>query len=277
MKDVLAVLFTMLLAVTLVGCDSNDDNGDDQPETAQVRFVHAAPDAGPVDVFLDDQEVAGDFSYKAPTPADASPRTSDYLDVPVDIDAVIDVRAAGTDNNVLSVNVDQANLAANARYTVIVAGADAAQTGAPEAILLRDQFVDLETGQIGLRLVHGSALAADEFTNGVDVYVADAGLQDLSEETPLVADFTFTQDTGQRLLGTSGAFAPRDLTQGTQQAVYVTAAGSPTPALQVPIGGDGGLPIAEGQFVTGIAADVPGAEGGLGVGAQAIIESAPSN
>ncbi|HHP7239416.1 DUF4397 domain-containing protein, partial [Longibacter sp.] len=140
MKDVLAVLFTMLLAVTLVGCDSNDDNGDDQPETAQVRFVHAAPDAGPVDVFLDDQEVDGDFSYKAPTPADASPRTSDYFDVPVDIDAVIDVRAAGTDNSVLSVNVDQANLAANARYTVIVAGADAAQTDAPAAILLRDQF-----------------------------------------------------------------------------------------------------------------------------------------
>lgn len=278
MKDVLAVLFTMLLAVTLVACDSNDDGGDTEQATAQVRFVHSSPDAGPVDVFVDDQEVAGDFSYRAPTQTDASPRTSDYLDVPVGVGAVIDVRAAGDGTELYSLNVDGNNgLSENRRYTVIVAGAAAANTEAPQAILLRDNFVDLQSGQIGLRLVHGSALAADLFSNGVDVYVTDAGQSDLSGEQPLVADFTFTQDTGGRLLDTTGAFAPRTLTTGTQQAVYVTAAGSPDPALQVPIGGQGGLPISSQQFVTGIAADIPDGGGSLTVGAQAIIESAPDS
>ncbi|PEN13497.1 hypothetical protein CRI94_09265 [Longibacter salinarum] len=274
MKNVLAVLFSMLLVVTLVGCDSNDDddNGDDTTQTAQVRFVHSSPDAGPVDVFLDDQEVAGDFAYSA-SPVNAS----DYLDVPVGTDATIEVRAQdGTVVN--SVSVDQANLAADARYTVIVAGAVAATTEAPEAILLRDQFPDLGAGQIGLRLVHGSALAEDNFANGVDVYIAEAGQDDLSGLTPLVADFTFTQDTGSRLLGTSGAFATRELSSGPQQSVYVTAAGGTQPALEVPIGqGTGELPITEGAYVTGIAADIPTAEGGLAVGAQAIIEDAPSD
>ncbi|NBC86434.1 MAG: DUF4397 domain-containing protein [Bacteroidetes bacterium] len=274
MKDVLAVLFTMLLAVTLVGCDSNDDNGDDQPETAQVRFVHAAPDAGDVDVFLDDQEVAGDFSYKAPTPADVEPNYSDYLDVPVDVDARIDVRPTDSNENLLTVNVDQANLNANARYTVIVGGAQAANTEAPQIILLRDQFVDLPANSIGLRLVHASAIAQDN-AGPVDVYITPPGT-DLSQVDPLIPGFEFTQDSGTVSLGTSGAFIQRELS-GEPQVVSVTAAGSAQAVVQVQIGGDGGLQISEGQFVTGIAADIPAAEGGLGIGAQAIIESAPSN
>jgi hypothetical protein len=260
----------MLLAVTLVACDSNDDNGDDTA-TAQVRFVHSAPDAGAVDVFLNSEEVAGDFSY-SPSPVNVS----GYFDIPVGTDAVVEVRPAGSDEAVQTINVDQANLLADARYTVIVAGATAAQTEAPEAILLRDQFPNLDGGGIGLRLVHGSALAADAFPNGVDVYIAESGQDTLSTANRLVPDFEFTQDSGARLLGTSGAFAPRQLTTDVRQSVYVTAAGDSTqPALEVPIG-PGGLEISEGQYVTGIAADLPDGSGGLEVGAQAIIESEPS-
>lgn len=275
MKDVLAVLFTMLLAVTLVACDSNDDDGGDDAATAQVRFVHSAPDAGPVDVFLGDQEVEGNFAYKAPTPSDPTPAASDYLDVPVETEDDLTVRDQ-EGNTVLSVDVGAANLSEDAFYTVIVAGAAAATTEAPEIILLRDQFINLDEGQIALRLVHGSALAEDAFADGVDIYIADAGQQSLDGETPLLTGFNFTQDSGSVGANTPGLFTPRALSTGTQQAVYVTANGSTQPQLQVPIGGDGGLPISSGQFVTGIAADVPDGEGSLTVGAQAIIQDDPS-
>jgi VCBS repeat-containing protein len=242
---------------------------------ANVRFVHSSPDAGPVDVFLDDQEVAGDFPYRAPSGSDVSLATSDYYDVPVGRSVIIQIR--DQEGNVVStIDVDQVNLASNARYTIILAGAVAAETEAPEAILMRDVFQNLGVGEIGLRIVHGSALAQDAFSGGVDVYIADSGQSDLSSSTPLIVDLPFTQDTGRRSLGTAGAFFPREMSGGTQQSIYVAESGGTQPALEVAIGEEG-LQISEGQYVTAVVADVPGGQGGLTVGAQAIVEDEPSS
>jgi len=268
MKNVLAIFFTMLLAMTLVACDSNDDGDDDDGETptTQVRFVHASPDAGPVDIFLNDEEVAGDVAFQG-TQQNPVPLVSDYFDIPVGVEAVIDVR--DQDGNVVAgpLNVDDqsVNLVEDAQYTVIVAGAVGA--GGPEAVLLRDRFQGAADDGIGLRLVHGSA-RADAAFGPVDIYV-EPPETDLSTVDPLLASFEFTDNSGTALLGTDGAFAPQALS-GETQIVSITAAGSSQAALEVPIGGSQGFPLEAGQYVTGIAADVTWGE--LGVGALVIAE-----
>ena len=163
MKKLLAIFTALLMAVTLVGCDSNDDGDDDiDIENAQVRFVHASPDVGPVDVQVDGEDAATDFSYEYDAQT-LGVNVSDYRDVPVDVDA--DITVLGADGNQASINADQVGLEADTRYTVIVAGT-ASQQNSPQAILLEDDFRDLDSEEIGLRLVHGSALAGN-----VDIYL----------------------------------------------------------------------------------------------------------
>ena len=264
MKDVLTILFTMLLAVTLVACDSNDNGDGDTPSaTADVRFVHASPDAGAVDIFLDDQEVAGDVTFQG-TQQNPVPLVSDYFDIPIGAGATIAVRDQDGNNAVNPLDVDAANLQEDTKYTVIVAGA--ASAGGPEAILLPDRFQGAPDGGIGLRLVHGSARAQQTF-GPVDIYVTPPNT-DLSQVDPLLSGFEFTENSGSDLLSSPGAFAPQGLS-GETQTVSVTAAGSSQAALEVPIGGSGGFPLQEGQYVTGIAADVTWGEG---VGALVIAE-----
>jgi len=263
MKKLLAIFTALLMAVTLVGCDSNDNGDDDEPdvENAQVRFVHASPDAGPVDVQVDGEDAATGFAYEFDAEDPTVINASGYLNVPVDVDADITVLDADG-NQVLSVNADQANLEADTRYTVIVAGA-ASQQNSPQAILLEDDFRDLGSEEIGLRLVHGSALAGN-----VDIYLGG---------NPLVQDFQFGQDTG---VGFAGQFVAQGLSGETQLVEVYPAGADPStdqPALALPIGGNQGLSVQAGTYITGIAADVPDGEGSLTIGAQLIAESAPSD
>ena len=80
MKDVLSILFTMLLAVTLVACDSSDDGDDpDTQTTADVRFVHAAPNAGPVTIFVDGNAVVEGVAF---SPDPTAPAATGYLRSP---------------------------------------------------------------------------------------------------------------------------------------------------------------------------------------------------
>lgn len=260
MKKLLAIFTALLMAVTLVGCDSNDDGDDDiDIENAQVRFVHASPDVGPVDVQVDGEDAATDFSYEYDAQT-LGVNVSDYRDVPVDVDA--DITVLGADGNQASINADQVGLEADTRYTVIVAGT-ASQQNSPQAILLEDDFRDLDSEEIGLRLVHGSALAGN-----VDIYLGG---------NLLVQSFQFGQDTG---VGFAGQFVAQGLSGETQAVEVYPAGADPSttdPALALAIGGNQGLPVQAGTYITGIAADVPDGQGSLTIGAQLIAEQDPDN
>jgi hypothetical protein len=270
MKNLLSILFSLLLVVTLVGCDSDDDGGDDPAATAQVRFVHASPNAGPVNVLVDGEEVASDFAFRGSS-TNPFPNVSPYVEVPIDVDADIEVQTADG-SSVFTVNADQVNLEENVRYTVLAAGA-VGVGGGPEPILLEDRFQNLSSGQIGLRLVHGSKGVQSQ-VGPVDVYLTPPNT-DLSQETPLISDFEFGEDSSPNP-DRPGLFIPRELSGGAQ-VVSVTPAGSSEAALRVQIGGDGGLQVQAGQFITGIAADIPDPDGGVQAGALVIAESAPGN
>ena len=70
-KPILAL--AMLAAVALTAC-SDDNNDVTAPgTTAQLRVVHASPDAPNVDVFVDNASVLANVAYKT---------ASDYLPVP---------------------------------------------------------------------------------------------------------------------------------------------------------------------------------------------------
>lgn len=274
MKDVLAILFTMLLAVTLVACDSNDDGDDDgngEAETTQVRFVHASPDAGTVDIAVNGEVAVPDVAFNVGSPV-PSPTTSGYQTIETDGGTTTLAVLNSDGNEVLSGTLDELGIEEGQRTTLIVAGAVA--NGGPQLIRLRDRFEDLDQGQIGLRLVHASAFV-QENVGPVDVYLAPPGA-DLSNVTPLVSGFELGGDSGSASGTFPGFFLVQQAT-GEAQIVTVTPAGSTTAALEVPIGGSSGLPVQSGQFITGIAADVPDGSGGIEAGALAIIESAPED
>ena len=245
MRYVFTVLFSLILAVGLAGCDSNDNSG--PGPTAQVRFMHASPGAGPVSVLVDGEEALSEVAFSSQT---TSPTVSEYQEVPIASDTPIEVQDADG-NTVLSTTSGNATLEEDTRYTVIVAGTPSVD-GAPQAIVLRDQFRDdLGEGEIGLRLVHGAATPG-----AVDIYLNAPGTDLLAEEL-IVQDFQFGDD----FPGTfAGQFAAQGLSDGGSVLV-VTPTGSTQRVLELPVGtGSEGLTVQPGQHITGVAIDAPGSE-----------------
>jgi len=141
-----------LAALAVTACD-DDDDPIAPVATAQVRVVHASPDAPAVDVLVDGDAVLNNVPFKA---------ASNYLAVPEGT-RNLRVRATGTSTVVIDAN---APLGAGKAYTVIATGPVASI--AP--LVLEDDLTNPATGNIKLRLVHGSPTAGN-----VDIYVTAPG------------------------------------------------------------------------------------------------------
>lgn len=141
------------LLVTAAGCGDDDDGA----PSAQVRVVHASPDAPPVDVLVDGREVVSDLPYLD---------DSGYLGLRAG-ERTITVNAAGTPTTVIDADV---TLMAGQPYTILAANllADI------EPLVLEDDLDAPPAGQAKLRVVHGAPSAPN-----VDVYITapDAPLQ----------------------------------------------------------------------------------------------------
>lgn len=250
MRRLLTFVLGLVVAVGLVGCDSS--GGNESEPTAQVRFVHASPDAGPVDVVVDGETVADGVPFSELTNGVAAPSVaSQYLDVPTAGDATVEVQDANG-NTVISTTAGSVGLQEDAQYTIVVAGAVAAGDNTPQPIVLRDRFeANLGSNQVGIRLVHGSAGAGP-----VDIYLT-APNTDIQNASPIVSDFQFTDDFPG---GFAGQFAPQAVSQEGSK-ITVTPAGQKEPiVLELRVGGEQGLPVQSGQYITGIAIDNPGAD-----------------
>jgi len=235
MRHVATFLFTLLLAVGLVGCDSSDP-----APTAQIRFMHASPGTGSVNVNVDgEQEATIPFSNRT-----TSPSVSDYVEVPVGAQTEISIENA--EGTLLSTTAGSQNLEADAKYTFIVAGAASSQQER-DLITLSDEFPDLESDQVGIRLVHGSG-----FAGSVDVYLMPPGAP-FAAVDPLVSSFGFGNASGRF----PGQFLPQPVSdQGS--VLKVTPAGDTSNValrLEVGTGNQGALPTQAGQYITGVAAD----------------------
>mgnify|MGYP006297604337 FL=1 len=222
--------------------------------------MHASADAGPVDVVVDGETVVSGVEFSELSNGIAAPSvSSDYYEVPVSVGTTIEVQDSGG-NAVISTTASQAGLQEDAQYTVVVAGAIAAQeqgADTPQPIVLRDRFQrELGDNEVGIRLVHGSG-----FAGAVDIYLNAPGTE-LQQEELLAQDFQFTSDFPG---GFPGQFASQAVSeQGS--VLVVTPHESTLRVLELPVGGDqeGGLSVSGGQYITGVAIDDPSSEPRVG-------------
>jgi len=156
----------MLPVLFIFGCDKEDDNNDNQPQTqsSYVRVAHLSPDAPAVDVWVDGEMVLEDVSYAG---------ISSFLEL-TEGSHVIQVVAANTTTP--AVIQETVSLTANASYTVAATGL-LSGTPAIDAWILSDDRT-IASGQAKVRFAHASPDAPN-----VDIY-AVGGMSPLFANVP---------------------------------------------------------------------------------------------
>ena len=215
----------LLLAAALVTAGCDDDDPTSPATTAQLRVVHASPDAPAVDVLVDDATALTNVAYKA---------SSAYLEVPAGT-RNLQVRAAGTSTTVIDAD---AALATGESYTVLATG----RLASIAPLVLEDDLTAPAAGNVRVRLVHASPTAGT-----VDIYVTAPGAS-IATAAPTLAGVPFR-----------AASAYLEVPAGTYR-VRVTPTGTKTVALDV-----NDVALAAGQVRTAIAVDAPGGGTPLGV------------
>lgn len=215
----LTTLMALALTVGIAGpaCSDDDPTGP-AVATANVRVVHASPDAPNVDVLVDDVVVLTNVPYEA---------ASAYLAVPAGT-RNLKVNATGTTTTVIDADVP---LTAGMSYTVMATGLVAEI----EPLVLSDDLAHPASGNVKVRLVHAAASAPT-----VDIYVTAPGA-DISALSPTL--------TGVPFRGYSDYL---EVPAGNYQ-VRVTVAGTKTVAID-----SGTLSIMAGEIRSGVALDNAG-------------------
>ena len=213
----------LLATFALAACD-DDDDVTGPVATAQLRVVHASPDAPNVDVLLDNAPVLTNVAYKA---------ASNYLEVPSG-SRNLKVRATGTSTVVIDQN---GTLAQDGFYTVLATG----RVASIAPVVLTDDQTSPASGNIRLRLVHASPTAGN-----VDIYVT-APTADLATATPTLANVAFRAASNYL-----------EVPAGTYR-VRITPAGTKTVAIDA-----NNVALVAGQVRTAVAVDAPGGGTPLG-------------
>ncbi len=231
-QDILAVAVENTTAstspITLIVADSSTGDSDvvqDVAGEADLRVVHASPDAGPVDVLADGAAiVAGAVYTNVATIPDLPPATYD-----------IQITAAG-DPTTVAFQADVA-LDSGGAYDAIALGSTMAMPGDANeftVLLTADDYRRIAT-EAKLRLIHGSASAGN-----VDIYVVEAG-----------TDITTVPATAAGAgLGVNSGFL--SLFEGSYDIVITVAGDATLEALRL-----NGVALAAGGVYSAIAIDDP--------------------
>jgi hypothetical protein len=223
MLQKLTLALTLVATLAVSACD-DDDDVTAPSTTAQLRVVHASPDAPNVDVLVDNAAALTNVAYKG---------ASNYLPVPSG-SRNLKVRATGT----TTVVIDQtATLNQSTAYTVLATG----RVASIAPLLLTDDQASPAAGNIRLRLVHASPTAGN-----VDIYVT-ATTADITTATPTLANVAF-RAASNYLEAPAGTYRVR-----------ITPAGTKTVAIDV-----NNVALTAGQVRTAVAVDAPGGGAPLG-------------
>lgn len=222
-----------LFASALTGCGGDGDGPDfgtsSPPEQqTQLRILHGAADAPPVDVLVDGEEVLSDVAYRD---------GSGYLPVEPGI-RDIRINPAGTQSAVIQ---DSPNLADNTAYSLLALGSAEDQT--LETLLLEDDTSAPDTGNVRVRVVHGSPDAP-----AVDVFITEPNLA-LADATPTFTNVTF-REASQFVEVAAGTYQIR---------VRPTSGGT------VSIYDSGPVTLQEGTIITVVALPTPGNTQSIGL------------
>ena len=209
---------TLLATLAVAACDDDDNDVTAPATTAQLRVVHASPDAPNVDVLVDNTAALTNVAYKA---------ASAYLQVPSG-SRNLKVRATGT----TTVVIDQtATLNEGSAYTVIATG----RVASIAPLVLTDDQTSPAAGNVRVRLVHASPAAGN-----VDIYVTST-TADITTATPTLANVAFRAASNYL-----------EVPAGTYR-VRITPAGTKTVAIDV-----NNIALTAGQVRTAVAVDAPG-------------------
>jgi Domain of unknown function (DUF4397) len=173
MREISKAVPGLIAALALLaGCSSSDD---DPPDTADVRFIHASPDAPSVNVEGQSSTLVAGLAYKSASPF----RAFDVGTLNVRVDGIV---PGGTATVIGPVDL---TLAADTSYSVIALG----EVAAIDALVIADPATMVAAGQVRAHVVHAAPNAP-----AVDVYVTAPGA-DLTQSAPL-GSFAFGEDLG---------------------------------------------------------------------------------
>lgn len=176
----------IMSSLIFVGCSDDDDNPT-KPEAANanVKVVHASPDAPGVDLLVDDNVAGANLTY---------PNNTGYLEVEEGT-RNIKVNVTGTSTTVIQADLP---ILGNKNYSVFAVDAVANLT----PIVIEDDLTSPAAGSSHVRFIHLSpdAPAVDiTLTDGTVVF-GNYEFKDYSEFTPLPSA---SYDLQVRLAGTS--------------------------------------------------------------------------
>jgi hypothetical protein len=183
-QRITGIVFLAGLLVFGLGC------GDSSKGTAELRVVHASPDAPNVDVYLNNNKILTDVPYE--TASTYLPETPGSANVQVD--------PTGTTTAVINVNE---TLVASQYYTAFAIG----PVSSISLLVTQDDNTPPPSGQVEVRIVHGSPSA-------VDVYVTAPGA-DLATTTPTLTNLPF-EAVSAYLTVAAGSYEIRVTPTGTK-------------------------------------------------------------
>ncbi len=219
----LKFLGLMLSAALAGGCGDDDSGAGFTPtDDAQIRALHAAPSAPPLEILLGDAQLASDLAYGA---------TTEYRTVPAGTRELVVRGSFGDDTEVLA--SISAPLTAGAAYTTVVTGADQGIV----AFLFTDDPSAPPAGQGKIRLIQAVPTAPP-----LDVYFTAPGA-DLTAATPAFISVT---------PGTASGYTT--LPAGTHQ-VRVTPEGEKDVLIDA-----GNVDLADGAVLTAVTIESAGEE-----------------
>ena len=188
MKKHINKIAVLLLSTSLffVGCSDDDDDNIATPQTqsANVKVVHASPDAPGVDLLVDDNVAGANLTF---------PNNTGYLSVPEGTRNV-KVNVSGTSTTVIEADLP---IEGNTNYSVFAV--DAVANLSPLVIV--DDLTAPAAGTAHVRFIHLSpdAPAVDITTTDGTVVFGNYEFKQYSAFTPLPAA---TYDLQVRLAGT---------------------------------------------------------------------------
>jgi len=187
MKNHIKKLAILLLATSLffVGCSDDDDNPTTpQTESANVKVIHASPDAPGVDLLVDNNVAGSNLTF---------PNNTGYLEVQEGT-RNIKVNVSGTSTTVIEADLP---LDGNLNYSVFAVDAVANLT----PLVIVDDLTSPASGFAHVRFIHLSpdAPAVDITTTDGSVVFGNYEFKAYSDFTPLPAG---SYDLQVRLAGT---------------------------------------------------------------------------
>lgn len=160
----------------LAGCSDNND-------TAQVRVIHASPDAPAVNVKLDGIQSITNLDYA---------ESSGYLTINATLqDIAVEAILPGTNSDVIT--VDDFNFTKNSNTTIIAVN----NTSTIEPLVAAESAASPLSNEVAISVVHGSPDAAI-----VDVYVTDPSVNINSVNANFSFDYKDVIDAGALPAGT---------------------------------------------------------------------------